>query len=207
MSDAPDWQETAVGPGGTPIGGGGQDPMDWPPDQGFLGWSLPLWAPTASGTYVRGGTIAFFLVKAASSGTVGHIVAYHTNGATGVSSNENYFGLYSISPSGGPLSSITLLGSSAVGVADSLVSGSGFINVPLSSGVAVTAGTAYYVALLVNASGMPSWPQMGSGTPLVVVPDLPLDLLSDTAYTVLPPSIGVSAMRSIAETAWAAFSA
>lgn len=117
-----------------------------PSDHGLLGWTLDpagvnnTFAPTAGVIYIH-------RVIAAASGTVNNILTDLQAGGTTLTSSQCFAGLYDAS---GNRLGVTADTSGSWNT-------SGTKTNALTAGVAVTKGTAYYIAFVVNGSGLPSF--------------------------------------------------
>ena len=200
VTDAPDWQRVVVAPGGVPIsggGGGGSTEDIYPPDDGMYGWSIPFTLSNSAAILTSVGDLGLTRVKAAASGTVGSLYTDVTIVGSGFTADENYVGLYQPVLSSGALTSLSLLGSSAAGAADTPFTTLGIRTVPLSPGVAVTAGSIYYVGWVTN--GSPGRMQLSSTSALTASAQAPpLVYPYSLTYpghslTALPNSVTVSA--------------
>ena len=152
-SGAPDWEQTAVAPGGGPLAGGAGG--IWPASMaGLLGWTLPglpLSVLTDPYNYLWLDAVTFL------STPVSKIWVYISGPGTHLTANENYVGLYQPTfagtQPGGALSGFTLLGTSAAGAAEAAWSGAvGWVGVALTAPVTVTPGALYYIAHLWNGN-------------------------------------------------------
>jgi hypothetical protein len=153
VTDAPDWTDVVTGPGGTPpvVGGGSGD---WQPqDFGWVGWTSQMWTGS-SFTASSGSAFTGSLFRAATSATISHLVMYVRTSSLTLTANESYLCLYT-SAAYGLSNPLTLLGNTSAGAIDSSLTTAGetYVSFPLASGVAVTAGTLYYAALLITLTG------------------------------------------------------
>lgn len=170
VSGAPAW--AAAGGGGSP------SPGDVFASAGCNGITMWPSSATAGASMVSGVTfiMAFTALK---SVTVNNVNICVNSTGTGTA-NECYVGIYN--------SSVTLLGSSAAGTADSAFSSLGWHQIALSAGVALTAGTLYYAAVLFNGSPIPKLYSANGDAEFAVNPPFSHTLYgkSNTTSTTLP---------------------
>lgn len=194
VSDAPDWQEVIVGPGGAPIGGGGGDLA--PPDFDLVGWTCNPFATSLSAgvSTFSNGHVWAALIKAVTSATVTHVAVSLLGAFVNYTANENFLGIYSTTVSGGAPGLSTQVAVTAAGGLDAAFVGDGVTFVPLVSSVAVTAGTLYYMAMLLNGvatnTTITSQSIMGTLYQRTIMPSGHIFLYGDisTSRTVLPGS-------------------
>ena len=151
MSDAPDWQEVIVGPGGSPIGGGGGGFWDLPGDRGWLAWDFPFGLALAYRSYSQelwGG-----LTKCIASTQVDNVVCWPQYGGSGLMYGNNYVGIYSLTVLAGQVTGLALVASSAPGVADAYFAQTTVQAVPLSVPYVPTVGDFYYTVVLADDNG------------------------------------------------------
>ncbi|HVI68962.1 MAG TPA: hypothetical protein VM581_00725 [Magnetospirillaceae bacterium] len=136
-------------------GGGGSDANPQPTDQGFKAWNFdPVVAAnfTAPPTTPSTGQPVLMKFKAAVSGTINNIHLYNNVNGAGFTSSASFAAIYNMSGN--------LLGSTADLAAT--LNTSGAKTIPLTSGVAISVGTYYYVWIVVNASTMPQFARGGN---------------------------------------------
>lgn len=146
VTDAPDWQEIVVGPGGAPVTVATTS-NDFPPDQGYYGWSGPPYEFPIQDSALSNAELDLVFAKAVVSGTVNNLTLYMTGVGSGFVANKNYMGIYIPVLVGGVPVSLSLLATTAAGVLEGIITTSGIRTIPLSSSLAVTAGQIYYIAL------------------------------------------------------------
>lgn len=133
-------------------GGGGSDANPQPTDQGFKGWSYD---PAIAGNFSQptSGQPVLIKVKAAASGTANNIELYvgGTVGS-GFTASSSFAALYDMSGS--------LLAQTA-DLATTLNS-SGTKTIPLTGNPAISAGSFYYIWIVINASTTPQLPRGGA---------------------------------------------
>jgi hypothetical protein len=123
----------------------GADANPQPNDQGYKGWAYD---PTiaANSTLPTSGQPVLIKIKAAATGTVSTVNLNVNTAGSGFTTNASYVALYSL---GG-----TLLAQSADLAAT--LNSTGAKAIALGSGVSVTAGTFYYMWIVVNATTTPA---------------------------------------------------
>jgi hypothetical protein len=128
------------------LGGSGSDANPQPNDQAYKGWAYDP-SIAANKNALTSGQPILIKIKAAASGTVNNInVNVDTPAASGFTASASFAALYDMA--GNLLSQTSDL---AI-----LLGSTGAKALPLNSGVAVTAGTFYYVWMVVNATTPPS---------------------------------------------------
>ena len=156
MSDAPDWQRTVTGPGGAPVGGA--PGLVTPADYGFAGWTMPHYAAWQSSNFTSA-AVYCALVKWASSQTISEIGFECSGLPTTLDAGANYVGIYGpASLTGGWSTTVNLLAASASGAADTAAWARPVTYIPLSSPLAVVAGTFAYIAVLFHYGASPAKP-------------------------------------------------
>lgn len=114
-----------------------------PSASGYLAWTAdPLVAPTSASTGTAK-TLYLNALYVAAAATTTKVYFVITTGATGVTSGNNWIGLFS--------SSGTVVASAAI---DSVITGTGLQTVSWSSSALLTPGL-YWVGFVANATGMP----------------------------------------------------
>ena len=191
MSDAPDWQEVVVGPGGVAVGGG--TPTDWPPDQGYVGWTIPPWAAGTTGGFGAAGWLWCWPVKMTGA-LVTNFVTIQTVGSTDFHADENYLALYAPVFTGGVMTSLDLVVGTAPGVYDVPWQNVGTFEVPASSPTAVTVGSIYYVALLYGSGNSAHFWYDSSSNMEVATANLryPPSIAVEGAYVALPATVDLA---------------
>ena len=132
-------------------GGGGSDANPQPNAQGFKGWAYDPVA-CANFTAPTSGTPILIKVKAAVSGTVNNIELYANTIGSGFTASSSFAALYDMS--GNRLAQTNDLAA--------VFNSTGTKTVPLTAGASVTAGTFYYVWIVINASSVPALPRSGA---------------------------------------------
>jgi len=160
--------------------------MPSPLDHGMLGWTMdPL--VCFNTTQITAGQIWIHRVIAAEDGTVNNLVTDVSVAGSGLTANQCYAGLYDTS-------------GARLGVTGNMAtawSTSGAKIMALTAGVAVTRGTAYYIALLANGTTMPTLRRGSTSsanfTNINLSADAPRFAVSSaTTNTSLPSSITIS---------------
>jgi hypothetical protein len=153
-TDAPDWEHVATGPGGTPpVTVTGASPYSVYAAMGLFGLTLDPMANTSTlGPTL--GAVNFCAFTAMATGTAGHMYIYVTSGHA-VTADENFLCLYDWGET--TSATFTLLGNTTAGNIDAALAAGGLVTGALASGVALTAGNVYAMALIVNGSGAPSF--------------------------------------------------
>ena len=206
VPDAPDWERIVVGPGGAPVGGGGGGGGAGgltPAVYGWQQWSAPLWTITNYPAWPVAGGILLVGMVAGSAATWSSAFVRVINVGTSPVTDENYVGLYAATISGGSLSSLALVASSAAGAADNAWTVAGFTPVDFATAYKVTAGTLYYAAFLANMGG---YPDIGGpqGTIYGLDSAIPLAAYSSGPYTALPSSLTSADLTAFPQTTfWA----
>jgi len=191
LTDAPDWEKVVVGPGGSPVGGGGGAPgLLLPTDIGWAGWTCIPTLP--SGTFAfSAGFIDGDLVKWAKSTTISKI-GFYNNLAGVLTANENFLGVYSATPGTGPFITANLLASTAPGACDAPCSVVGYNEVALANPLAVTEGGFAYIVFLFNGTTMPT-PNIYSYVETTTNPLVGFDWITKVGgYTTLPASLAAA---------------
>ena len=195
LSDAPDWEKVVVGPGGSAIGGGGADFLDWHLDGSYL-QTLPA-SLTTSSTYLTTAIVLLTKLAVTTAKTVSKCHFYVTgNGGTPVA-NQNYVGLYSYAPAG----AMTLVATTAAGACDAAFGSAATTpwTIDLAASASLAVGTDYYAAVLANTSVVGSldlpaiYPPFGIATE--GIDGLALVFFTQPAtlaYTSLPASIAAA---------------
>lgn len=187
LSDAPDWQDVAVEPGGGPIGGGGSASMPLAAqDMGFAAWSYPYWQVTTRGynttetSYPIGS-----LMKAVTTTTVSDL--WVCNYSAGVTLGITWpFCVYLITLSGMAIDTITLLGYQDSTATNEISTVAGFSSMPFITPFDVTAGQLLYAVFnFTDNSG--NWTALGYTTDHSPATPVPPAWLSTTQQTVDPP--------------------
>ncbi len=153
MSDAPDWEEVVVGPGGVPISGGAGQTSWAPADFGYKGWSESVFNANFTTGGPTSGHVYLSPFKVAATGTISTLYGYcDSTTGTHFTASQNFFGFYSVGNDGSGNLEWTLAATSAAGAYEADVA-PGLYAVPLSTGLAVTAGQVLYAAILLNYTG------------------------------------------------------
>lgn len=202
---APDYQETAVGPGGVPLSGGSSGGEWCPQDWGWCGWTCQ---PQITNGWAseENGKIFLVLAKATVTKTATAMLMGMGSVGTGIIAHENFLGIYNYVPYASSSTSYTLLGSTAAGAADSAFGSNTLSSVPLAAGVAVTAGTLYYIATLGNWSGTVGVQVGFQCTHLSNLAGQLYGLLSKDSHTTLPNPLTNMLGASGTGIPWGAFS-
>lgn len=152
VSDSPDWQTTVVGPGGTPVGGGGPpDPWDvsnW----GIAGWTMPPTVPRTASTTLVNGNLYLSPMPVTVAQSVDHMAIQVNTACSSLTANHNFIGIYQTITTGVSEGDFALIASTAAGVAENALKFTGLQTVALSTTVALSASHLYYAALLTNAT-------------------------------------------------------
>jgi hypothetical protein len=159
VPDAPDWEHIVVGPGGTPVGGGGISAVNvypYPTDYGYAGWTT---APDGAGfanNKPTSGHIYYGTFKVINTQTVSNMYMLIDNTGGTFTAGESGINVYS----GSPFSGGSLVGSvssaAAINVYENTTVLPSFQPLPFSSSFSVTAGEFLYILWLCNAGTMPS---------------------------------------------------
>ena len=153
MSDANDWEEVVVGPGGTPISGGAGQTSWAPADFGYKGWSESVFNANFTTGGPTSGHVYLSPFKVAATGTISTLYGYcYSTTGTHFTASQNFFGFYSVGNDGSGNLEWTLAATSAAGAYEADVAPDLYA-VPLSTGLAVTAGQVLYAAILLNYTG------------------------------------------------------
>lgn len=185
---APDWTRIVVGAGGVPIGGTSNNDLI-SSDRDFVGWTFDPYLVDRDGVSAASGQIAFALVKATKTTSILDIWAWFQNAGTGLTSDENYLGVYSFTGSSVFPTTMTLLGATAAGLMDTVPGAGQPAAYALASSVAVTAGDLYYVAALFNATSRPQFNYLSDPSYTSSIPVNPTMLSAASTYTTLPSSL------------------
>lgn len=128
-----------------------ESPNPLPAEQGYLGWNYdPIAA--ANNSQPTAGVPVLVKCKAAQSGTVTAIHLNVNNSGSGFVAESSFAALYD-------------LNGNRLGVTADLATtfgSTGAKSLPLATGAAVTAGTFYYVYVVVNATTMPTFNRAGN---------------------------------------------
>lgn len=153
MTDAPDWQEVIVGPGGTPISGGGVSSSLLQPffNAGFLGATMHPYTGV-TGASLLSGTLYLMPFAAAATAAVQNVLLAVATG-TALTSTTTIAGIYDWGET--TAGSMTLLCASASGAAATVWASSGIHPVAMSTHPTLTAGKTYAVAVQVNGATLP----------------------------------------------------
>jgi hypothetical protein len=159
---------------------------------GYLGWTLdPILA--AGALRPQSGQLCLIRFRAAANGTIGHIVYSFLASGSGLTSAENWLGIYDTGQA--TAGSATLIGYTADQTSNFSAS-AGVYSAAIATGTpAVTAGLDYFAAFLSNGSARPQltcgavnvaqMPQVNQG-----LSGLSLRLANgNTTYTTLPASV------------------
>lgn len=179
-------------------GGGGSDANPQPNAQGFKGWAYD---PVACANFSTptSGTPIIIKVKAAVSGTVNNIELYANTAGSGFTASSSFAALYDMS--GNRLGQTNDLAT--------VLNSTGTKTVPLTAGVAVTAGTFYYVWLVINASGVPALPRSGANIGSYnqgLAPGTYRFANLGTSITSPPATITLASSTALSTAYWAAIS-
>ena len=165
MSDAPDWEEVAVGPGGGAIGtAGGATVPHWPPDQNYAGETWDLALATNRGSVSVVGGLLLSGVKWVQSRTVNDVVSFWSGTDPSPTPNQNYLAVYTPTLTSGVLTALTLVASTSAGTLDPFLVLAGQQVVPLSGSLSVRAGQWYYVGPLIHKDPAPNF-VLAAGNP------------------------------------------
>lgn len=146
VTDASDWQRVVVGPGGSPVGGGGGTSTgNWAPgDLGLSGWTFwPLLGDSGENLDSQGLFLTPF--KATASVEVSYLWLMFRATATVSASATGQVGLYSFGFSGGIIADAVQLAVSGQTAAVDFFQDSAVCPVPITS-YTLTAGKVYWAA-------------------------------------------------------------
>lgn len=182
-------------------GGGGTNANPQPTEQGFKGWTYD---PTIANTFQAlpttpsTGQPVLMKVKAASSGTANNIHLYCNAGGTGFTASSSFGALYDLSGN--------LLAQTA-DLATTLDT-SGAKSIALTSNPAINAGSFYYIWLVVNASGQPTFARGGNhgGYNLNLGPGTYRFATLGSGITSPPSTISLGSSTALSISFWAAIS-
>lgn len=188
--------------------GGEFDAMS-PIPYGYNGWTFNPILADNDAEIVSGGSGKVYLcpVHAVTTGDINNILFDVAQAPTALTPTENYVAIYGITLAAGILSELTLLGQSASGVLEALLTGAaGLLSVPLSAPVPVVAGTMYYIGLLYNGGGAALKHSTANGTASSAGQEVayPAMALSNGGLVALPATIGPPIPQELTSAIWAA---
>lgn len=180
-------------------GGGGSDSNPTPTEQGYKGWAYDPVAAANFGQNFTSGTPILIKVKAAASGSVNTINVYNNVIGTGFTAGSSFAALYDLN--GNLLASSNDLAST--------LNTTGVKAISLTSSATVTAGTFYYVWIVVNFSG--TSPQLSRGSNAGsynqgVGPGTYRFANLGTGITSVPGTITLASSTALSVSYWAAIS-
>lgn len=196
VPDAPDWQRIVVGPGATPVGGGGSN--GWAAayfNAGFMAMTINPMTPTSSAVVPN--TVPVYIRFApARSGTITYLWPVIYTGGTPVA-YENFMGLYDTGQA--TAGTATLLSATPVGACDAPFSVTGWHQIALTTPVTVSADEDYFIAMLTNFTGnVGNIVMQGSTQDYAAQPFMlnsPFAAVSPAGRTTLPATVAFSTMQ------------
>jgi hypothetical protein len=192
VPDAPDWQRIAVGPGGTPVTGGGGGPS-------FLGLYSPYYLGVtmdpqgAQNTVGTLGGYHWMMAFVATATGPAHNILLPLNNTGTYTSGTTWAGLYDFGQT--TPNTFTLLAQTASGAAATAWDPGGFTSVALSTNPTLTAGQTYAVAVLSNGGTLTTWGYtLGGGGTVRNATSTPFQCFINGGRTTLAPTLAFSAM-------------
>lgn len=151
VTDAPDFQRIVVGGGGTPIVSGGVGASFLQPfiNGGFLGVAMHPYFATG-GASLLGGTSYIMPFACALTSPVHNVILPVKSGAV-MTAGTTFAGIYDWGET--TAGSMTLLASSASGVAAAAWANAGVVPVAMTTNPTLTAGKTYAVLIQCNGNG------------------------------------------------------
>jgi hypothetical protein len=206
VPDAPDWEHIVVGPGGTPIGGGGVPGSGTSISPYFLLGFKALSADPAYCTSNIGHTnsvLSLMIFTPPVTATLENLWVGTASDAS-MLPNENFLCIYDTGQA--TAGTATLLGQTAAGAADFGLEFAEVEAVALESSVSVTAGQLYYFGLITNGNGATAQitaaqaPNNYTLNPISITP--PPRAYAAGPYTTAPPASVTISSLIITNTTW-----
>ena len=202
LTDAPDWQEVVTGPGGTPPAvAAGASPFSLYYAMGMLGITIDGQAG-ASGRSPTSGKMVLQTFTAGATGTINHVYLYIVTGNT-PTANENFLCIYDWGAA--TPSTYTLLGQTAAGAIDAQLHNVGILTGTLVTGVPVTSGQTYVMAILCGGA-YPSITSLNTVDTHInnpFFPATPMSTVSTALFTAPPSTLAYSATIGNQTSWWA----